>query len=241
MKNFWNSCIKKKLISQGLDPKTHNLISSHQRNSSSKVVCNLPQPHQQPFSVFTINQQKTTDIDASMELNGILPPFVTVPSLPVIQPSLQQTMAAIPTNSEYQNPNPAWTARDQSSQYTISFPCGTTPIISSSVNPFGFGLSDENLIWNSHVQPLEEQMQTHQNDDQYQDQHEQPMMNKISFSEMGNININGGGHEEQKSCGQEIDVSFDISSFDLELVESTLLSGAICRDLTSMDDLAWNF
>ncbi|XP_074572045.1 uncharacterized protein LOC141828501 [Curcuma longa] len=26
VKNFWNSCIKKKLIAQGLDPKTHNLM-----------------------------------------------------------------------------------------------------------------------------------------------------------------------------------------------------------------------
>jgi len=26
VKNFWNSCIKKKLIAQGLDPKTHNLL-----------------------------------------------------------------------------------------------------------------------------------------------------------------------------------------------------------------------
>lgn len=26
VKNFWNSCIKKKLMAQGLDPKTHNLI-----------------------------------------------------------------------------------------------------------------------------------------------------------------------------------------------------------------------
>lgn len=28
VKNFWNSCIKKKLIAQGLDPNTHNLIST---------------------------------------------------------------------------------------------------------------------------------------------------------------------------------------------------------------------
>ncbi|XP_034679221.1 transcription factor MYB26-like [Vitis riparia] len=235
VKNFWNSCIKKKLISQGLDPKTHNLISSHQRNTSNKVVCSLPQPHQQPFPVFTVNQQMTDD--ASMEVNR-LPPFVTLPPLPPTQPSLQQTMA-IP-NSEYQNPNPVWTAKDQSSQYTISFPCGSsigsTPIISSSssssVNPFGFGFLDENLIWNAHVEPLEgprlEQVQTHQ----YQDQHDQ-QKNKINIGEMGN--------DHEQKCGQDIDVSFDSSSFDLEFVESTLLSGAICRDLTSMDDLAWNF
>ncbi|KAL8246494.1 hypothetical protein R6Q59_007710 [Mikania micrantha] len=30
VKNFWNSCIKKKLIAQGLDPNTHNLLSPHQ-------------------------------------------------------------------------------------------------------------------------------------------------------------------------------------------------------------------
>ncbi|XP_028802620.1 transcription factor MYB86 [Neltuma alba] len=35
VKNFWNSCIKKKLISQGFDPQTHNLLSSHRRPSLS--------------------------------------------------------------------------------------------------------------------------------------------------------------------------------------------------------------
>ncbi|XP_010557354.1 PREDICTED: myb-related protein Hv33 [Tarenaya hassleriana] len=34
VKNFWNSCIKKKLMSQGLDPRTHNLMPSHKRASS---------------------------------------------------------------------------------------------------------------------------------------------------------------------------------------------------------------
>ncbi|XP_021912566.1 transcription factor MYB28-like, partial [Carica papaya] len=36
VKNFWNSCIKKKLISQGLDPKTHNLIPSSKRSSRNQ-------------------------------------------------------------------------------------------------------------------------------------------------------------------------------------------------------------
>uniref|UniRef100_A0ACD5V1E9 Uncharacterized protein n=1 Tax=Avena sativa TaxID=4498 RepID=A0ACD5V1E9_AVESA len=41
VKNFWNSCIKKKLIAQGLDPKTHNLLPasknlhSHSANNPS--------------------------------------------------------------------------------------------------------------------------------------------------------------------------------------------------------------
>ncbi|XP_047331021.1 transcription factor MYB86-like [Impatiens glandulifera] len=32
VKNFWNSCIKKKLIAQGLDPNTHNLLSKNTTN-----------------------------------------------------------------------------------------------------------------------------------------------------------------------------------------------------------------
>ncbi|CAL5086613.1 unnamed protein product [Urochloa decumbens] len=32
VKNFWNSCIKKKLIAQGLDPKTHNLLRAASRS-----------------------------------------------------------------------------------------------------------------------------------------------------------------------------------------------------------------
>ncbi|CAA7016256.1 unnamed protein product [Microthlaspi erraticum] len=43
VKNFWNSCIKKKLLSQGLDPSTHNLMPSHKRSSSSRTN-NIPKP-----------------------------------------------------------------------------------------------------------------------------------------------------------------------------------------------------
>ncbi|WZZ62434.1 hypothetical protein YC2023_062541 [Brassica napus] len=43
VKNFWNSCIKKKLLSQGLDPSTHNLMPSHKRSASSSSN-NTPKP-----------------------------------------------------------------------------------------------------------------------------------------------------------------------------------------------------
>ncbi|XP_062016359.1 transcription factor MYB86-like [Rosa rugosa] len=65
VKNFWNSCIKKKLISQGLDPNTHNLIipaasdskSSHDSSSlhgsSSSTI-----PNQSPNMVWTDHFQE---------------------------------------------------------------------------------------------------------------------------------------------------------------------------------------
>ncbi|XP_038691907.1 transcription repressor MYB6-like [Tripterygium wilfordii] len=42
VKNFWNSCVKKKLISQGLDPKTHNLLSLNNNinTKTSSSPCN---------------------------------------------------------------------------------------------------------------------------------------------------------------------------------------------------------
>ncbi|GAB4840855.1 hypothetical protein Ancab_021615 [Ancistrocladus abbreviatus] len=42
VKNFWNSCIKKKLLAQGLDPNTHNLLPHHNKipkcNTSSQSL-----------------------------------------------------------------------------------------------------------------------------------------------------------------------------------------------------------
>ncbi|XP_057971492.1 transcription repressor MYB6-like [Malania oleifera] len=41
VKNFWNSCIKKKLISQGLDPSTHKLLMpprNHQIHNNNNII-----------------------------------------------------------------------------------------------------------------------------------------------------------------------------------------------------------
>ncbi|VFQ98337.1 unnamed protein product [Cuscuta campestris] len=49
VKNFWNSCIKKKLIAQGLDPNTHNLLSPNQSKKNHK-----PYQNSSTNSTFTI-------------------------------------------------------------------------------------------------------------------------------------------------------------------------------------------
>ncbi|CAL5187056.1 unnamed protein product [Lathyrus oleraceus] len=62
VKNFWNSCIKKKLISQGLDPQTHNLLSSRKRNNSSYpnsnsiLILTSQMPPKATYLVETTNQ-----------------------------------------------------------------------------------------------------------------------------------------------------------------------------------------
>ncbi|CAK7326031.1 unnamed protein product [Dovyalis caffra] len=237
VKNFWNSCIKKKLMAQGLDPKTHNLIPSHQR-AANKVACNISQSNQQPFSIITLDSKMK---DVSMEIS---PPILTLPSpYPSTSssqpPLLDQATTSLPLPvSGYQNPGAIWNVNAQNSQVSSIFPClssiETTLISSSSsssVNPTGFGLLDENCFWsgNNIVEPFEaakifEGMQS-------QVQENQP--NKICEAQtIDKIN---------KGVQDSMDASFDTSSYDLDFVDSTLLSGSMCRDLSSMDDIAWNF
>ncbi|KAK6916948.1 SANT/Myb domain [Dillenia turbinata] len=69
VKNFWNSCIKKKLIAQGLDPNTHNLLS---RNSHHYVTNNIAKResdssiiHKHPTSIFSLYSHILKDTSLS--------------------------------------------------------------------------------------------------------------------------------------------------------------------------------
>ncbi|KAJ4705747.1 MYB transcription factor [Melia azedarach] len=251
VKNYWNSCVKKKLMSQGLDPKTHNLMPSHQR-ASNKISCNIiPQTYQQQqqqqppissSSVFTVNSQIPGNL--SMEIR---PPVLTLPAPPPPpfvngnqSPLLQPITIPIPT-SEYQNPNVLWNSCAQNSHDSSIFPHASSfdqngPMSSSSsssVNPSGFGLTEEHCyIWGTNTIPEPLHSPSFAGKQQQLDQQEQQQKEKICQTQM----------DEAKGC-QEMDCSFDSSSFDLEFVDSTLMSGAMCRDFSSisMDDFAWNF
>ncbi|WJX68664.1 hypothetical protein P8452_53011 [Trifolium repens] len=82
VKNFWNSCIKKKLISQGLDPQTHNLLSSsshhNKRNNSSSC--------QNSNSIFILSSQ--------------MPPNANNQTFP--SPNILQTPSTIVSSYQYQ-------------------------------------------------------------------------------------------------------------------------------------------
>ncbi|XP_058727511.1 transcription factor MYB8-like [Vicia villosa] len=83
VKNFWNSCIKKKLISQGLDPQTHNLLSSHKRNNSS---------YQNSNSIFILTSQMPPNANYHIETtNQTFSP-----------PNIIQTPSTIVSTNQYQ-------------------------------------------------------------------------------------------------------------------------------------------
>jgi myb proto-oncogene protein len=177
--------------------------------------------------------------DVSMEIN---PPILTLAS-PYrshgsTRLSLLQTTTGLPLpTSCYDNPSVIWNVNTQNSYDSSLFPCVSSiensrvsPSSSTSVNPTGFGLLDEDCFWSCSniVEPFEaaklfEGMRS-------QDQENQ--LNKICDTQI--VDKNKGVHDN-------MDASFDTSSYDLELVDSTLFPGSICRDLGSMDDLSWNF
>jgi transcription factor MYB, plant len=103
VKNFWNSCIKKKLIAQGLDPKTHNLLPAsrsllhgsnganpinpaqfhHPNGGGAVVVVDATPP-------FTISSQTKLAFDTLT----VAPPFYDLPNPGMLM--RQDPQAAIP-------------------------------------------------------------------------------------------------------------------------------------------------
>ncbi|XP_073119932.1 uncharacterized protein [Henckelia pumila] len=54
VKNFWNSCIKKKLIARGFDPNTHNLLSN---STTANSKCQYPQ---QPYNDYSDHNARSS-------------------------------------------------------------------------------------------------------------------------------------------------------------------------------------
>lgn len=187
------------------------------------------QSQQQPFSILTVNLQMT---DPSMEMN---PPIITLPAAfspnAIIQrpSSIQTSSVPILTSVDNQNPNILWTVNGRENSHDSNiFPCVSsiqnTPISPSSVTPSGFGILDENCFWGHNT--IAENFRA-------------PRMDVLQAQ--GEENNQANEKVDIAEGVQDMDASFDSSSFGLEFVEYTLLSSSTCGDLGSMDDLAWNF
>ncbi|KAK7243738.1 hypothetical protein RIF29_38549 [Crotalaria pallida] len=230
VKNFWNSCIKKKLISQGLDPQTHNLLSSRRRNSSA-CTTTISKIYQNSNSIINISSQ--------------------CPNAPIIETS--QTFSSLPNKAQlnnFQTPSTIVSSQYQTSNniHSNKFPEllynepsieKDSNICSSSIimNPSAVRIcnnDENNNIWFSSVdaedfrnQPLEEEGLL-----QSQVQVEKDKTCEKSVDEI---------RETGKGNNLETDASFDSSNFDFGLLESLLTSEFMSHDMNYMDELAWNF
>ncbi|XVF77784.1 hypothetical protein PTKIN_Ptkin14bG0074400 [Pterospermum kingtungense] len=237
VKNFWNSCIKKKLLSQGLDPKTHNLLSSKQRASNK---FSSSQPQEQSFKVVNISSQVR---DATMVMMN--PHDVPIFPAPPPPPSTDPPMAMQIHNSERQSTDVIGTGYGQNLHETTIFPYGSSmedPIISSSssssipLSGFNTLLDGSPCIWDANAMfETFEEARVEAGLKPQEQQQQQQEKEKICEIAMEKIDEAGGEIDG-------MDASFDSCSFDLGLLESTLMSAEMCtRDLSSMDDFGWNF
>ncbi|WOL15181.1 Myb-related protein 330-like [Canna indica] len=228
VKNFWNSCIKKKLISQGLDPKTHNLFPSSRSPVNGINSDELSQFHYTQSSPppFTISPPiKSFDkINNSMDL---IPP-----NLETLRPQIASSVPL--SNFQYQDNHVLMSFKDQNSQSSIEFGSSSSSLDHTNMSSSSFhqprGFIDD-CMWDGTMEPLETlkqgQLVGHRQgqDDQFQMQ--QPTMCKMDFND-----ANGKGLVMETSYGSEI--------LDLEMMESALLPcGEFCTGST-MEHLQWD-
>lgn len=228
VKNFWNSCIKKKLLSQGLDPKTHNLLSTRQK--ASNKFASSQQQQQHSFKVVNISStsQVIRDHHATM---GMMNPDDHIPTFPAPPPAPMQIIH----DSESQSTNVingTCYGHENLNEAMTVFPYGSS--MENSIPGFNNLLDDQisSCIWdanNAMFETFEEARVEGVKPQEQQQQQQEKEKEKEMICEM----------EMEK-----IDASFESCSFDFGLLESTLMSAEMCtddRDLSSMDDFAWNF
>ncbi|KAB2601789.1 transcription repressor MYB6 [Pyrus ussuriensis x Pyrus communis] len=214
VKNFWNSCIKKKLMSQGLDPKTHNLLpnSHHQRSASSKVASSSQSPLLQLH-----NQQQPIQV-----------PFTEINASPI-----NVTLRTYQYHDLDQNPcNASWTrVEDPTFNDITSLPhqpsTDHSTLInnipssssSSSVNLSVFGLLENSNIWLSGADPFEVPRivlgEQSKGEEVVLQQEKETLLDQMEIKRIEDM--------DHASI-------FESSSIDFSFVESTLMSTMVLRE-----------
>ncbi|CAK9141714.1 unnamed protein product [Ilex paraguariensis] len=234
VKNFWNSCIKKKLIAQGLDPNTHNLLSPNQNCNTNNQAGKLSHIHERPSSLFSVSSSQAKDVFLSAKAHiRTLPPISHAGNNPSNSTSLNES-SILPT-FEHGNPNFSWNVRTQSQPSVMEISSGysmeSTPMSSSSLTPSGFGVLNENSTWGaSAFEPFETARQL-----EMQLQQQEPAQVKQACEGQAQI------YKSNDLIGeQNVDNSFDTSNFDFEFMDAALFPCGMYGDVNNIDQLAWD-
>ncbi|MED6127186.1 hypothetical protein PIB30_085732 [Stylosanthes scabra] len=212
VKNFWNSCIKKKLISQGLDPQTHTLLSSHRRTSSSSNFPNYNNNN---------NNNSFLIITSSNIPNNNNAPIIETTQ------TLSSSSSSLPTNY-YDKAQPSVVQPPLSPIYE-------PPILDNNNN----NSCMNSLLWDSgtahhdaedcRVETLLEYGQGLQKHDADEDDDEIREANNNIIEMNTNASLEGSNNANHNN------------NFDFGLLESVLYSEFMSHDINYMDELAWNF
>ncbi|XP_055804762.1 transcription factor MYB46-like [Solanum dulcamara] len=231
VKNFWNSYIKKKLISQGFDPNTHNLLSTSHQNNKKKDNNNYT-----TSSVFTIetslsslSTKELVSMDMIKASLAALSPFpytnMSHPqtSLSRLYGSVSNFKNRVPTMTNIGNSNLASTNIDYQKQ---------------STSTETFGIINENCMWA--VTGFESPCHVFGNGHEEMQQEAQVQLQEKNCLEDVLYKVNDLHEFNNKGRITENVTYDDGSDFDFEFVNSELVSCGIFTNLNSIDQLAWD-
>ncbi|KAJ0982985.1 hypothetical protein J5N97_011240 [Dioscorea zingiberensis] len=146
VKNFWNSCIKKKLVAQGLDPKTHKLIPPSRGPSMPPFLKRF----QTPPAPFTLSMNHNTNMEM-MNFPSITS-FPPLPPPPVHPTPIEEAMII---------PDVLMSFQDQHSHNSMEFTDASSSLDHSTFNQTVF--MDDTSMWNKYntleLQASQEQVQ----------------------------------------------------------------------------------
>lgn len=132
VKNFWNSCIKKKYLAHGLDPQTHKPISTDHGTVTfiPHFLNHFPLAHP-PFSTVALT---TNNSNTPMEMIHL--PSFTLPTSSPSNPTPLPASMAMPTipSFHYENTNVLMSFQDQHPHNSINFTDGSSSQDHSSFN-----------------------------------------------------------------------------------------------------------
>ncbi|WOG84785.1 hypothetical protein DCAR_0103970 [Daucus carota subsp. sativus] len=207
VKNFWNSCIKKKLIAQGLDPNTHNLLSLHKNANNA---CNITTA----ASVFSLSTTSST-LTSHTKLTSFTP--------------LPHENATKVDGFEFKNPKMFWTPT-QNSESLIDFANEFTPM-----NHSNFGVvNQENIMWgpsagmDQNVGTIASQEMELEEEAQQKKRFEGNLMNNNNVNELTSM-IEGMDHSF------DADANFDFDFIEAALVPCGMYAGGNIIDQLAWD------
>lgn len=232
VKNFWNSCIKKKLISQGFDPQTHKLFSSHRKPSLSSVSSSATK-HKDNESTFRLIHGPDRH-----HLN--------------LQPSTSPVFSI-----QYQQPTSTTTTNDyklHESHHSFPVQSSSLSIINGNINPDASKRNDDCLsslvglsenIGNRSSYDIAETDEIFRSVQALMEEETievelEPEKGKKSNDNVEQVRMEENNYNNNHSnCLEGSSIN---NNFDFGLLEGVLNSEYMSYDvLSSMDDFAWNF
>lgn len=223
VKNFWNSCIKKKLIAQGLDPNTHNLLSLHQNRNNGNNACNI-----KAASVFSLSTTSSTitshtKLDSNLKPSALALPHESTTNIDAF---------------EYKNPKLVWNTT-HSSESLIGFANNFTPIPSSSMNQSNFGVvNQENCMWGISAS-IDQNVGTITR--QEMELEEEAQQTKRFGGDLIINDVNELTNIDSTCMIEGMDHSFAAdSNFDFDFMEAALVPCGMYTSGNIMDHLAWD-